>query len=71
LSKNGTKEQKVWLRDLAVQTLEAYRNLNSVAADAAFVRNAKAHTTELNRASEILEAVIAEIKGTSKSTVTG
>jgi hypothetical protein len=71
LSKNGTKEQKVWLRDLAVQTLEAYRNLNSVAADAAFVRNSKPHTTELNRASEILEAVIAEIKGTSKSAITG
>jgi hypothetical protein len=66
-----TKEQKVWLRGLAVQTLEAYRNLNSLAADAAFVRNSKPGTTELNRASELLEAVIDEIKGTPKSAAAG
>ncbi len=64
ITKNRLKEQGLRLRDLARQTLEAYRNLNEAAAEAAFSRNGSVNGTSLERATEILEEVVAGIKQT-------
>jgi hypothetical protein len=61
------KDEKERLRELACQTLEAYRSLNSVAAEASYGRNGDVDGDGLARAGELLEAVIAEIKGTASS----
>lgn len=61
--KKSTNEEKVRLRELARRTLEAYRKLNSAAADASFTRNRELDREPLNSAGELLEGVIAEIKG--------
>ncbi len=67
MSKKQIKEERDRLRQLACQTLEAYRNLNTVAAEASFGRNGGVDGDGLARAGELLEAVIAEIKSTTKS----
>jgi hypothetical protein len=68
MSNNGPREERARLRELAAQTLEAYRNLNSVAASAAYAGNSQPNREGLARAGELLEAVIAELKGTVKTT---
>ena len=67
MSKKQAKEERDRLRELACQTLEAYRNINTVAAEASFGRNGGVDGDGLARAGELLEAVIAEIKGAAKS----
>lgn len=64
--KKELRTDKERLRDLARQTLEAYRSLNTVAAEASFGRNGGAKSEGLSRAGELLESVVSEIKGTSK-----
>lgn len=64
----GTKskaEQKR-LRELARQTLEAYRELNAAAAESAFVRSDGPNGESMARAGELLESVLAELRGASK-----
>ena len=60
--KNRLKEQGLHLRELARQTLEAYRNLNEAAAEAAFSRSGSVNGARVERANEILEEVVAGIK---------
>ncbi len=67
MSKNGSGEQREWLRELASRTLEAYRRLNAVAANAAYAKDGKPDTSGLSQAGELLEEVIAELRGTVKS----
>jgi len=67
VSKKQVKEERDRLRELACQTLEAYRNLNTVAAEASFGRNGSVDSEGLARASELLEAVISEIRNTAKN----
>ena len=55
-------EERDRYRELASQTLEAYRNLNTVAAEASFGRNGSVDGAGLARASELLESVLAEIE---------
>ena len=64
MTKNRLKEQGLRLRELARQTLEAYRSLNEAAAEAAFSRNGSVNGASVDRASELLEEVIAGIKQT-------
>lgn len=64
--KKELRTDKERLRDLARQTLEAYRSLNTVAAEASFGRNGGAKNEGLTRAGELLESVVSEIKGASK-----
>jgi len=63
LSKNRT-DDKVRLREMARQVLEAYRSLNSVAAEASLLGHKTPNGEGLARAGELLESVITEIKGT-------
>lgn len=67
MSKKQIRDERDRLRELACQTLEAYRNLNSVAAEASFGRNGGVEGDGLARAGELLEAVIAEIRDTAKT----
>lgn len=67
MSKKQVKEERDRLRELACQTLEAYRNLNTVAAEASFGRNGSVDGEGLARAGELLEAVISEIRSTTKN----
>ena len=67
MSKKQVKEERDRLRELACQTLEAYRNLNTVAAEASFGRNGNVDGEGLARAGELLEAVISEIRSTTKN----
>ncbi|NIW35855.1 MAG: hypothetical protein GWN32_04760 [Gemmatimonadetes bacterium] len=63
MQKNRMRQEGQRLRELARRTLEAYRNLNAAAADAAFVRSGKLNGESISRAGKLLEDVIAEIKG--------
>lgn len=65
VSKNGSREERAHLRELAIKTLEAYRNLNAVAANAAYAGGA-GNGDGLARASELLESVLSELKGATK-----
>jgi hypothetical protein len=56
------------VRDLAGRTLEAYRELNTVAAEAAYRDNGKASSESLARASELLEGVLSVIRRTDSTT---
>lgn len=58
-------QDKARLRELATQTLEAYRSLNTVAAEASFAGNSDTNGEGLNRAGKLLETVIAELKTTT------
>lgn len=69
MAKKQSREERDRYRELASQTLEAYRNLNTVAAEASFGRNGSLDNEGLARAGELLESVLAEIKGTSKNSV--
>lgn len=69
MAKKQTREEQDRYRELASQTLEAYRNLNAVAAEASFGRNGGVEGDGLARAGELLESVLAEIKGAPKSSV--
>jgi hypothetical protein len=60
-------DDKVRFRELACQTLEAYRSLNTVAAEASLLGHQQPDGDGLARAGELLESVIAEIKGTAKA----
>lgn len=66
MSRNGPDRKRSQLRELASRTLEAYRTLNSAAAEASYVGSAKPPGNSLARASELLEGVVTEIKGTSR-----
>lgn len=66
MSKNGLNGNRSQLRELASRTLEAYRTLNMAAAEASYVGSAKPTGGSLARASELLESVVTEIKGTSR-----
>lgn len=68
MSKNRSKDEMSQLRDLAGQTLEAYRELNAVAAEAAYRVTGKASGESLARASQLLEGVLAAIKRTEAPT---
>lgn len=70
LSRKQLKDEKARLRELACRTLEAYRNLNTVAAEASLLGNDKPDGEGLTRAGELLEVVIAEIKGTAARAAT-
>ncbi|MEE9132546.1 MAG: hypothetical protein V3U13_03210 [Gemmatimonadota bacterium] len=70
MSSKQLKDEKARLRELACRTLEAYRNLNTVAAEASLLGNDKPDGEGLTRASELLEVVIAEIKGTAARATT-
>ncbi len=63
MSESQLKDEKARLRELARKTLEAYRKLNSAAADASFARERQLNREPLKSASELLEGVVAEIKG--------
>jgi hypothetical protein len=65
LQKNPRKDEQARLRELARRTLEAYRQLNSAAAAFSFENNKRPSNDNLTRAGELLEAVVAEIKGTA------
>lgn len=67
MAKKQAREERDRFRELASQTLEAYRNLNTVAAEASFGRNGGVDGDGLARASELLETVLAEIKGTPRN----
>lgn len=67
MSNNGSGDDRARLRELASRTLEAYRNLNAVAASAAYAQDGTPDTSGLVRAGELLEEVIAELRGTVKS----
>lgn len=71
MAKKHVREERDRLRELASQTLEAYRNLNTIAAEASFGRNGGIDGDGLARASELLESVLAEIKGTPKNSPPG
>jgi hypothetical protein len=62
LGKGRTKNEQTELRDLAGRTLEAYRELNSAAADAAYGDASKVGGENLARAGEILESVLSSLK---------
>ncbi len=62
MTKNRLKEQGLRLRELARQTLEAYRNLNEAAAEAAFSRNGSVNDASVERASELLEEVVSGLR---------
>lgn len=67
MAKKQVREERDRFRELASQTLEAYRNLNTVAAEASFGRDGGVDGDGLARASQLLESVLAEIKGTPKN----
>jgi hypothetical protein len=60
------KAEQKRLRELARRTLEAFRELNAAAADMAFVRSTGPKGENMTRAGDLLEAVIAEIRGTAE-----
>jgi len=60
-----SKAEQKRLRELARQTLEAYRELNAAAAESAFVRS-DPNGESMIRAGELLESVLAELRGTAK-----
>ena len=62
MTKNRLKEQGLRLRELARQTLEAYRNLNEAAAEAAFSRNGSVNRASVERASKLLEEVVSGLR---------
>ncbi len=64
------KQEQMRLRELASQTLDAYRELNSAAAEVSFKRNGPPDADGLARASKLLEGVLAEIKRTVTSSAT-
>lgn len=62
MAKTRTKDDQTRLRDLAGRTLEAYRELNSAAAEAAYRDDGKLGGENLARAGEILESVLSSLK---------
>lgn len=60
------KTQKKRLRELARQTLAAFRELNAAAAEASFIRAKGPNGESMVRAGDLLEAVLAEIRGNTK-----
>ena len=60
------KAERRRLRELARQTLEAYRELNAAAAESAFSRGDGPNGENMTRAGELLESVVAELRGTAK-----
>jgi len=67
MAENKAKAEWKRLRELARQTLAAYRELNAAAAEAAFVRSKSPNGESMVRAGDLLEAVIAELRGTAKT----
>jgi hypothetical protein len=65
LAEGRSLSEKARLRELARRTLEAYRKLNSAAAQASFARNPAPNGDPLADVSEVLEGVLADIRGTS------
>ena len=63
MSRKSNTREKARFRELAERTLEAYRKLNSAAAEASFPRGRQVKGEELTRASELLESVVAALKG--------
>jgi hypothetical protein len=63
LSKDPSLPETLRLRELAGRTLEAYRRLNTAAAAAAYSDNGRQRGEEVSRAGELLEKVVAELKG--------
>lgn len=63
MSKDQRNRDQLRLRELAGRTLEAYRRLNTAAAEAAYSKNGDLKGEELSRAGELLEKVVAELKG--------
>jgi hypothetical protein len=66
MSGEKRKAEQKRLRELARQTLEAYRELNAAAAESAFVRSGGPSGESMVRAGELLESVLAELRGTAK-----
>lgn len=60
------KTQKKRLRELARQTLAAFRELNAAAAEASFMGNQGPNGESMVRAGDLLEAVLAEIRGNTE-----
>ncbi len=67
MSKKQMIEEKVRLRELASQTLEAYRRLNSAAAEASTAQGESRRGDGLAKASELLQSVVTQINGTPRS----
>ncbi len=67
MGKKKVIDERIRLRELACQTLEAYRSINSAAAAASFTHPDSGNGEGLTRAGELLEAVVTEIKGGSKA----
>lgn len=67
MSKKQMTEEKIRLRELASRTLEAYRSLNSAAAEASTARGESRRGDGLARAGELLESVVTQIKGTPRN----
>lgn len=65
MSKKQMIEEKVRLRELASQTLEAYRRLNSAAAEASTGESRRGDG--LAKASELLQSVVTQINGTPRN----
>ena len=61
------KAERKRLRDLARKTLEAYRELNAAAAEASLIGKKGPNGDSMVRAGDILEGVLAEIRGTTKA----
>ncbi len=66
MANQKSKAEGRQLRELARQTLQAFRELNAAAAEAAFVRGESPNGESMVRAGDLLEAVIAELRGTAK-----
>ncbi|UCC74562.1 MAG: hypothetical protein JSV86_08440 [Gemmatimonadota bacterium] len=66
MANERAKAEQKRLRELARRTLEAFRELNAAAAESAFVRSKGPNGESMVRAGDLLEAVIAELRGTAK-----
>lgn len=60
------KTEKRRLRELACQTLAAFRELNAAAAEASLIGSKGPNGESMVRAGDLLEAVLAEIRGNTK-----
>ncbi len=67
MSKKQMVEEKIRLRELASQTLEAYRRLNMAAAEASTAQGETRRGDGLDKASELLQSVVTQINGTPRN----
>lgn len=71
MTENRVRVERARLRELARQTLEAFRKLNSAAAEASYPGNGKGNgggmpgAENMSGAIQLLEEVLAEIKKTA------